>query len=235
MHGFRGGKFLVDANRTKRDILVLLEDNDLKYNIVVLLVACLASSCSPVPEPVTYGHTIQAKVQSAYHWEVMADDVAKQIRARLDKPYGTGKDAGTFYVSKSAVSTPFSEGFHDLLISSISREGMPVVSQKMDGVRVVDYEVKVVHHKTDRGAYRPESLAGKVLRRGITVVRDVLTLGAIPAENVPHSEVMVTVSIVENNEYILHKTDIYYINDPDFWHYGSSGPTPKTMAVVGEK
>lgn len=40
----------------------------------------------------------------------MADDVAKQIRARLDKPFGTGKDAGTFYVNKSEANTPFSEG-----------------------------------------------------------------------------------------------------------------------------
>ncbi len=174
-------------------------------------------------------------MQSAYHWEVLADDVAKQVKARLDKPYGTGKDAGTFFVNKNEAQTSFAEGFHDLLISSLVKEGMPVASQKQDGVRVIDYDVQVVHHKANRGAGRPETLIAQFLRQGITVVRDVVTLGAIHAENVPHSEVIVTVSIAEKNEYILHKTDIYYINDPDFWHYGPSGPAPKTMSVVGDK
>lgn len=194
----------------------------------------MSASCSLVPEPSSYGHTMQSKMQSAYHWEVMADDVAKQIRARLDEPYGTGKDAGTFFVNRSEDRTPFSEAFHDLLISSIVEEGMAVAAQMMDGVRVVDYDVKVVHHKADRGAAQPETLIGQILRRGITVVRDTVAFGAFQAQKVPHSEVMVTVSITENNEYILHSTDIYYINDPDFWHYGVSGPTLKTMSVVGD-
>lgn len=206
----------------------------LKCILFLLVIAGLSAGCSLVPEPSSYGHTIQSKMQSAYHWEVMADDVAKQIKARLDKPYGTGKDAGTFFVNRSENRTPFSEGFHDLLISSIVKEGMPVAAQMMDGVRVIDYNVKIVHHKADRGAAQPETLIGQLLRRGITVVRDTVAFGAFQAQKVPHSEVMVTVSITENNEYILHNTDIYYINDPDFWHYGVSGPAPKAMSVVGD-
>ena len=39
-----------------------------------------------------------------------------------------------------------------------------------------------------------------------------------------HYEVIVTTSMVNNNLYLMRKSDIYYINDVDFWQYQPTRP-----------
>jgi hypothetical protein len=39
-----------------------------------------------------------------------------------------------------------------------------------------------------------------------------------------HYEVIITTSIINDNLYLMRKSDIYYINDTDFWQYQPSVP-----------
>lgn len=198
----------------------------------IAIIVSLIVGCAPVPEPSGYGHTTQATMQSVQHWQVLADDVADQIRRHFDSPEES--EVRRFYVNKGDVNTPFARGFHDLLISSMVEEGMLVSDQDFDGVTKIDYDVQVVNHKANRGKGRPGTGLGNLLREGIVVFRDVVTLGAVSSEKVPHSEVLISVSILERNTFLMHRTDSYYINDPDFAHYGDKGFERKKMAVVGE-
>lgn len=199
---------------------------------LIVMIFSLIVGCAPVPEPSGYGHTTQHTMQSVQHWQVLADDVADQIKRHVDNP--EEEEAKYFYVNRGESKTSFARGFHDLLVSSMVKQGLLVTEQEFEGVTKVGYDVQVVSHKANRGRGRARTGLGKMLRDGIVVFRDVVTLGAVSSEKVPHTEVLITVSIVDKNTFLLHRTDSYYINDPDFAHYGEKGFERKKMAVVGE-
>jgi len=46
-----------------------------------------------------------------------------------------------------------------------------------------------------------------------------------------HYEVIISTSMVTDEKYLFRTSDIYYINDPDFWHY-QNAPSGKTIRMV---
>jgi len=51
-----------------------------------------------------------------------------------------------------------------------------------------------------------------------------------------HYEIIITTSIVKKQKYLFRSSDIYYINDKDFWHYLNRLPQTKTIKVsTGKK
>ncbi|MCB2181739.1 MAG: hypothetical protein KQH63_06930 [Desulfobulbaceae bacterium] len=205
----------------------------LRYAGIFAVLLFLVSGCSLAPKPAGYLATSQKKLQAVHHWNVLAEDVAAQIKKKFKKiSKEEGASTATFYVQDSK-ATPFDEGFRELLISNMVNDGLPLVREKTADSLTVDVEVILIHHKANRHKSKSVTPIGEVLRQTISVVRDVVTLGALTNEAIPHSEVIVTFYIVDNNKYMVRNTDIYYINDVDFSHYRKSDSLKK-MKVVGK-
>ena len=47
----------------------------------------------------------------------------------------------------------------------------------------------------------------------------------------PNTEIIITTSVMNGNQYMFRKTDCYYINFADSWHYNDDTPS-KTIKVV---
>jgi len=201
----------------------------------------LFAGCTRIPQPSGYAFSEQQKMQAAYHWNVLASDVASQINSTLIQ---RGFLNTSVYVEHSCgepdpcgpgQTFPFDEGFNDLLTTQLVNFGVPTKSENDGSSLIVRYKVQVVYHQADRYQWpRPGVLTA--LTAGVLVLRDApwelaTLVGAAAADTLwsgavvnGHAEVLITTSIVEDKLYLMRKTDIYYINDPDLWQYQQSTP-----------
>ncbi len=201
------------------------------------------NGCSRIPQPVTYDFSEQQKMQAAHHWDVLANDVANQINKALlsheyvSTPVVVRATCGTENSPcKPGETTQFNEGFRDLLITQLVHFGVPTNATEDKDAIVVNYKVQVVYHRDKRSAARPPgvltalSTAVTVLRWATWDVQAVATAGFLDVTNsatddAGQYEIIITTSMITGNKYLFRTSDIYYINDSDFWHYQDNTQT----------
>ncbi|MFH2123514.1 MAG: hypothetical protein ABIJ50_08560 [Pseudomonadota bacterium] len=206
------------------------------------IILCI-SGCSRIPQPVTYDFSEQQKMQAAHHWDVLANDVANQINKALlrheyvSTPVMVKATCGTENSPcKPGETTSFNEGFRDLLITQLVHFGVPTSAAEDRDAIVVNYKVQVVYHRDRRAASRPP-VALTALTTAVTVLRrsswDVQAVAAAAVLDLANSatddagqyEIIITTSMIDRNKYLFRTSDIYYINDADFWHYQDNSQT----------
>ena len=211
------------------------------------------SCASRIPEPISYPYSQQQKMQASRHWEVLAADLANRINNELiitdniDKTVFVkdtcGDEASPCGLNETS---SFNEAFRDLLITHLVDFGIPTRNQKNPESMEILYKVQVVRHNTDRTrSIQPGLLTA--LSAAIVVLRnapsDLIILAAGTAADVAntslvandHYEIIITTSIVKDQQYLFRASDIYYINDKDFWHYQNQMPQTKTMKLSNWK
>lgn len=214
----------------------------MKNAVNVLFVALLATGCaSEVPRPSTFPLTSQQKLKSAHHWEVIAKDAAQQAATSLVK----NNLANTpVVVTTAQADAPFQIGFRNFLITHLVDLNQPVVQKGAD--IEVQFETQIVRHASNRVASIPGELT--VLTAGIIVVRqavlnwgdDAAKAGALAlagladwgkghATSVTKTEVIVTTSVTRKGQFLMRKTDVYYVEDVD----GALFEQMKQWRVVG--
>ncbi|MCK9241135.1 hypothetical protein [Desulfocurvus sp.] len=189
----------------------------------------LAGCQSQLPYATTYKMTAQPKMQAAHHWDVLAGDVADRVRAALDDRVELRLLA--IDVDTDQAPGPFHRVFRELLVSKLVQRGIQVAEHEENQLELV-YTVQVLRH----GARIQRPVPGllTLIGAGIAVSRDVTTefiYGAGPAglladvaagHLASHSdqEIIVTTRLAWKNRFVMHASDIYYINDADYRHYG---------------
>lgn len=223
------------------------------FYICVLVVFLLCSCSSRIPEPITYPYSQQKKMQAASHWDVLATDLANRINNHLlltdnhDKAVFVKETCGTENASCQANETStFNEAFHDLLITNLFEYGVPTKSRADQEAIEVSYKVQVVHHNSDRvRSLQPGLLTA--LSATVLVLRnapaELIVLAAGVAADIAntslassgHYEIIITTSMVTNCQYFFRSSDIYYINEKDFYQYQESMPQTKTIKLSSKK
>ncbi len=216
---------------------------------LVLFFLCSCSS-SRIPEPVDYKYSQQKKMQATAHWEVLAADLANRINNQLivtdnlDKAVFVKETCGDESIPcKPHETSSFNEAFRDLLITHLFRYGVPTNSRENDKAIEVRYKVQIVRHNSDRiRTLQPGLLTG--LSAAVAVLRNapveliLLASGVVAdAANTSmvtsgHYEVIITTSMVSHDRYLFRASDIYYINDNDFYHYQENMPQTKTIKLT---
>ncbi len=185
-------------------------------NITLLL---LCSCTARIPEPATYPYSQQQKSQAAGHWNVLARDVANRINEQLvlsgnaDKSlyveYNCGSDA---VPCKENETSPFNEAFRDLLITNLYALRIPTMVQPDEEALNIDFKVQTIRHASRRvQTVQPGVITA--ISAGIAVLR-----------NAPANLLLMATGTANKGEYFFRSSDIYYINDPDFWHYMETFP-----------
>ncbi len=208
---------------------------------LLCLAVVLVAGCSRIPQPSSYSFSQQQKMQAAYHWQVLANDVADQInsvlvsRGYLDTPVYVKHSCGQPAGCGKGGTFAFDEAFNDLLTSQLVNFGVPTRAKKDKDSLVVDYKIQVVYHRANRYQW-PQPGVLTALTTGIMVFRnapwEIAAIAAAAGADAlwstevtnGHYEVIVTTSMVNNNLYLMRKSDIYYINDVDFWQYQPTRP-----------
>ncbi len=189
---------------------------------------------SQVPVPNAYRLSTQPKMQAVHHWSVLAEDVANVVYLKLMESFS--ENQFPLYVASAGI-TPFDKGFHELLITRLVEKGLPVSNNYKDPL-VLSFDTQVVNHKrriirTKAGVY--ESLApGFFVHRDIPLsglenqsrkAQSLVNSAELNVEageytiELPEKEVMVTLSLMFKGVYVMRHSSVYYINDPEWWHY----------------
>jgi hypothetical protein len=202
--------------------------------VAALLCLPVLAGCSQlagVPSAEPFPDVSLRKAKSAEHWNVIAGDVAMQTAGLKARPEIQGKP---LYVSPSGDNSDFSRGFQSMLISKLVNSGMTVATRP-EGAVEVKYEAQVVRHLAGQGNYQPGTVAA--LAGGILVAREIAVGGAsatgkavgaaaliagadlLAANAKLHSatntEVIITTSLIDNNRFLMRKTDVYYVEDAE--------------------
>lgn len=211
--------------------------------IFIFLFTLSASGCTRIPQPATYANSEQQKMQAAHHWDILANDVASQINKALlandyvSEPVFVRETCGSENSPcQPGETTQFNEGFRDLLITQLVRFGVPTSTEENKEAIVVNYKVQVVYHRDKRYAVRPPGIL-YVLTAAVSVLRyapgEIQALAAAGFLDMANSatddaeqyEIIITTSMITGNKYLFRTSDIYYINDLDFWHYQNNAQT----------
>jgi hypothetical protein len=207
------------------------EHNMTKYLLAAVLV-CLTGCASQIPVPTNHELSYQQKAKSVHHWDVLAKDIAFQVKAAVSKEPQLQEKP--LFIQLPPESTPFNKAFQSLLVTRLVDNRLPLTTKK-EGAVQLEFNTQIVRHNSFRYAHVPGTFTA--LASGIWVVRDMLTAGsaAIPislgalgladygmghyAGQATSSELMVTTSIAVDNSYLFRKADFYYIEDPDVQLY----------------
>lgn len=218
--------------------------------------ACLqfVTGCSQLagmPSADPFPDATLRKAKSAEHWNVIAGDVASQTAGLKDRAEIRGR---SLYVSPSGDNSDFSRGFQSMLISKLVNGGLSVAT-KPDGAVEVKYEAQVVRHLAGQGNYQPGTVAA--IAGGILVAREIAVsnasstgkaigataliagaelLGAnAKLHSATNTEVIITTSLIDNNRFLMRKTDVYYVEDAEGVMFEAPfRPQTKAMGVTGK-
>ncbi|HCE29706.1 MAG: hypothetical protein C0492_06975 [Verminephrobacter sp.] len=194
---------------------------------VATMVGC--ASRAPIPLAENFELTVQPKVRSAGHWELVSNDVVAQTLATLDK---VGVAPGTqLHVALPGNPSSFDLAFRDFLITKLVQSGAPV--QQMPGQTLdVTYHTQLVRHNSERPHFIPGQftmiaaglMAAYGLRHEHLDAQLLATLGLTAAADYgasinsggpTNTEMILTTTVTRGGQYIVRKTDVYYLENAD--------------------
>lgn len=207
--------------------------------IIVFFQGC-SYKYAEVPLATNFDSSEQKKLQSAHHWKVISKDLADLVVAKIDKQM-------TLYINKSQSSVEFSEAMNKLLLSSLVDAGASVNVEKATTDAVVTIDIQQIEFSSDK--IKPKRTFGipTMLTAGVWALREIImsadatttvaastAAGAIGLDAynwynseyalgiVPYNEVLITISVSKNNQYVASLSNIYYISDEDSELYRNS-------------
>lgn len=194
---------------------------------VATMVGC--ASRAPIPLAENFELTVQPKVRSAGHWELLSRDVVAQTLATLDK---AGMAPGSqLHVALPANPSSFDLAFRDFLITKLVQSGAPV--QQMPGQTLdVTYHTQLVRHNSERPHFIPGQftmiaaglMAAYGLRHEHLDMQLLATLGLTAAADYgasinsggpTNTEMILTTTVSRGGQYVVRKTDVYYLENAD--------------------
>ena len=194
---------------------------------VATMVGC--ANRAPIPLAENFELTVQPKVRSAGHWELVSRDVVAQTLATLDK---AGVAPGTpLHVALPPNPSAFDVGFREFLITKLVQSGATV--QQMPGQTLdVTYHAQVVRHNSERPHFIPGQFtmitAGLMAAYGLRHEHlDAQMLGAlglavaadygasVNSGGPTNTEMILTTTVARGGQYLARKTDVYYLENAD--------------------
>lgn len=198
--------------------------------VTAIFLAALVSACANQPTAQWYQHSQQKKVNAAQHWGLIAADVVEQTKVAVNEQ-DLGKDK-PLYVTDNTGSH-FDRAFRNYMITGLVNAGL-TVSPNRDGAIEITYESQVIRHGESFDpslfGYKPGMAATGVA--GFWVLRDLArsssslgiaaaTIAGTAGYDVYKAteptgvELLLTTSIIQNNQYVMRNTDAYYIEKAD--------------------
>lgn len=212
-----------------------------------------------VPVPTDHVKSGQQKLQATKHWDIIAEDVAKQsIKSLNDR----GLLKMPLSIKTKGSPTIFHQSLNGFITTHLVNQGA-VVSALSENNKIIDkiqmeHDIQVVKFKSERsnrrksdylpGQYTAESLGLITLYNAVTrwssdslkagfigvgAARDAIAISERKDDSlleVPNVEVIVHSSIIKDGTYIMRKSNVYYFNEPDKSLYNQISKTVNVVA-----
>jgi hypothetical protein len=213
-----------------------------------VLAACGSNNNLPYPRATMFPGTEQQKLQSASHWEVLAQYESEQILSGFGEA-----EAGTrplFLNSPSENPAPFERAYHSLLTSALVGAGADVMLSPEDALMNIHYDVQVIEHDSREGLpARPGTYTAffvAVAGLGDTQYWTHQHLALIPVAmtvdlwnnfrkdtKAEVTEVIITTRVQDSRQITHSDSRVYYFNPEDIAHYRDQGRTFNVVTAGG--
>jgi len=216
------------------------------------LALSLGGCATDIPIPRGNAQGEQVKLRAPQHWDTVARDIASRTKVALDR---VGELRGV-YIRRPEGQSAFESAIYEFVSTRLLELGVPVRLGPTDAL-IVDYGTMLVQHASDRStvtiplvALAAGIMAGyNVAEHGNSTWQSAAGLGAIAGVdylagnfrtggNPSRTEMIVTTSISTDRQYLMRKTDIYYIDDADlslFLRQQTFRASTRTYVVDGGK
>lgn len=192
----------------------------------IAILAALLGACSNQPVGKWQERSQQMKLNAVQHWGLIAKDAVEQTRLAVSSQESIKNRP--LYVTDNR-GTHFDRAFRNYMITGLVNAGM-IVSDKKEGAVEISYESQVVRHGASFDpslfGYKPGMATAGVA--GFWVLRNASTSGlaagtlaaaagydAFKVTEPTGVELLLTTSIVSQNQYLMRNTDAYYIEKAD--------------------
>lgn len=221
----------------------------------LLLGSLIFSGCatpfSEAPMATNFANSEQVKLQAGAHWESIAKHLSKTVIEQM----GTRK---IVYINEPSEKSKFNIALHSLLLSSLVKEGITVAKFAAASDVTIDLKTHVIKFSKDRASGRNLVGVPTLLTAGVWALTGVgtantarTTLGVsagvtavgldaynwfgsqYAAGEIPQHEIIVSVNVTDNAQYLSSVSNVYYIADSDASLY--KGVTGKKIGVEGSK
>lgn len=214
-----------------------------RYALCLIPFALSLFGCaSPVPVAQNFPASLQKVARTAHHWDVVANDVVEQTIATINSTPVLQNRA--IFVPRFADASAFDASVRDFLITNMVNRNLPVSvcnssSLQKSGFMMeepevqIHYETRIIQHRAGVPQYVPGAFTA--LAAGVAVLRNaaaadltrgegnigIIGFGALldaARANVAFptsTELLLTTTIAENNQFIMRRSDIYYVPDGD--------------------
>jgi hypothetical protein len=235
-----------------------MDEANRSYSLFLFFSFFCLLSCTKQPTPISYPFSTQHKIETAHHWDIIAENFASQIKFSLNQQ---GFNNRYIFISSGNAPTQFTQGFKDFLTTHLVNQGVNTLAEEKPESITVEYNAQVLFHKIGKMNYFPSPSTGAiaVLGAGVIAITDAILSEASKTDfgiaiggtllgwsafdeatarafrsGQPNSEVIITTSVIDNGLYVMRKTNVYYISDQNFWYY-ETALHPKTLKVVDYK
>lgn len=212
--------------------------------------ALVGCAKAPIPLAENFDLTVQPKVRSAGHWELVSRDVVAQTMGTLERS-GFSRDV-PLYVGMPVSPSPFDQAFRDFLITQLVQSGAKVVQTPGQALEV-SYNAQLVRHNSDRPHFIPGQFT--MLTAGVMAIYglhashiDTQLLGALGVAGAAdyassinsggptNTEMILTTTVSQGGQYLVRKTDVYYLENVDapLFMRPPAQPLPVNMKVVSQ-
>jgi hypothetical protein len=186
----------------------------------------LLAACAGAPRPAGYPYSYQNKMQSAYHWEVLAKELVETQVIHRSSSGAPWINPGPIYVDDSDRSE-FGKVFHTYLVTELINHGIYPLPRKDQNVIVVKWGTQLVCNSKPYCDF-PGVIAGAVeIAFGVLVGTSLL-----PPP--PNTELVTTIQVDRDGIILSRQTRNYYLNGDDVWNFWnppeSSGNTAKLQS-----
>ncbi|PKO91708.1 MAG: hypothetical protein CVU15_08840 [Betaproteobacteria bacterium HGW-Betaproteobacteria-1] len=192
----------------------------------IAILAALLGACSNQPVGKWQERSQQMKLNAVQHWGLIAADAVEQTRLAVSSQEQI-KNRPLFVTDNK--NTHFDRAFRNYMITGLVNAGL-AVSDRKEGAVEISYESQVIRHGASFDpsvfGYKPGIATGGVA--GFWVLRNASTTGIAAGTLAAAAgydlykvteptgvELLLTTSIVSENQYVMRNTDAYYIEKAD--------------------
>jgi len=216
-----------------------------------VLAACGNNDYLPYPRAAMFPGTQQQSLNSASHWQLLAQNESELIRASLGD--GGGVITPSIYLGKAATNAgDFQSAYHNMLEAGLVDQGVAVMLSRENALFTLDYDVQVIEH--DNRAWLPPRpglitaffLTGVGINdsqhwgdRGLILIPVGIAGDLWNKFNQDRSasvtEVIISARVLDSQQIVHSNARVYYFDEDDIAQYRGQGRVFNVVSARGDE
>lgn len=217
----------------------------------LVLAACGNNDYLPYPRATMFPGAQQQSLQSASHWQLLAQNESELIRVSLGD--GGGVITPSIYLGKPENNAgDFQTAYHNMLEAGLVDQGVAVMINRENALFSLDYDVQVIEHDNREwlpprpGMITAFFLTGVGINdsqhwgdRGLILIPVSLAGDLWNKFNEDRSasvtEVIVSTRVLDSQQIVHSSSRVYYFDEDDIAQYRGQGRVFNVVGAQGDQ